>query len=65
MSKHRRKRSRRHVRCVLCTDNRDGNSDATRRRADLVNRQDAEYQIAEGAEGFSTWMLGRPWWPNP
>jgi len=35
--KYKRKKSRRHVRCELCTDNRNGNSCASLRKQDAIN----------------------------
>lgn len=45
--KYRRKKSRRHVKCVLCTDNRDGNSEANLRMVDWKNHLNAKEQVEE------------------
>ena len=42
MAKHRRKRSRRHVRCVMCTQHRHGNTAEALPPRDRRKLQDKE-----------------------
>lgn len=46
--KYRRKKSRRNVRCVLCTDSRYGNSKAQLRPRDMRNEANARDQFDTG-----------------
>lgn len=51
MANHKRRKSRRHVKCMLCTDGRQGNSlksGAGRHSKVIVNKKSREEQFKEG-----------------